>query len=522
MKRKIEIYDTTLRDGAQSPKISFSLEDKLLLAQKLDDMGVAYIEGGWPVKGMNSMDLEFFKRVKKLKIRNSKIAAFGSTRRAKASVKEDIILNSLIEAGTGVVTIFGKTWTLHAVNVLKVTPEENIVMIGESVAYLKDHKKEVIFDAEHFFDGYKDNPEYALKCVKAAQAAGADCICLCDTNGGTLTRDMDAITKDVFSKIKTKLGIHTHNDSDLAVANAIIAVENGISQVQGTMNGFGERTGNMNLVSIIPALTFKMGYDCLPLKQINKLTESAHYFYEVANMAPLDSQAYVGKNAFTHKAGVHADAMLKDELAYEHIKPETVGNIRQMPVTNQAGISSLLFKSRQWGIKLEKDDPRTREFLSKIKKMEQDGYEFEGADASLNLFLKKSLSRYKPFFELKGLRVIVEEKEGTLFSEATIKIKVKDKLEHTAAEGDGPVNALDNALRKAIIKFYPEVKDMHLVDYKVRVVEGTKGTSAKVRVLIESSDNKDVWTTVGVSENVIEASWMALVDSVEYKLMKSR
>ncbi|MEI7542913.1 MAG: citramalate synthase [bacterium] len=522
MKNKINIYDTTLRDGAQSPKISFSLEDKLLLAKKLDDMGVAYIEGGWPVNGMNSLDLDFFKRIKKMKIKNSKIAAFGSTRRAKSKVKEDLILNSLLDAGTDVITIFGKTWTLHAINVLRITPEENIILISESVEYLKNHKKEVIFDAEHFFDGYKDDPEYALKCIKAAQAAGADCICLCDTNGGTLTPEMDEITKVVFSKIKTKLGIHTHNDSDLAVANALIAVKNGFTQVQGTMNGFGERTGNMNLVSVIPALTLKMGYETIPLKQINKITESAHYFYEVANLAPVDSQPYAGKSAFTHKAGVHADAMMKDERAYEHMNPELVGNVRQIPVTNQAGVSSLLFKSKQWGIKLEKDDPRTKTFLSKIKQMEQDGYEFEGADASLNLFLKKNLSEYKPFFELKGLRVIVEDKAGKLFSEATIKIKVKDKLEHTAAEGDGPVNALDNALRKAIIKFYPAIKDMHLVDYKVRVVEGTAGTSAKVRVLIESSDKKDVWTTVGVSENIIEASWLALLDSVEYKLLKDR
>ncbi len=522
MKRKIDIYDTTLRDGAQSPKISFSLEDKLLLAKKLDEMGMSYIEGGWPVKGMNSLDSEFFKRVKKLKLKNSKVAAFGSTRRAKSTVKDDLILNSLLEAGTETVTIFGKAWTLHAEKVLKISPEENIILIKESVSYLKDHKKEVVFDAEHFFDGYKDSPEYALKCIKAAEAAGADCICLCDTNGGTLTSEMDAITKDVFSKIKTKLGIHTHNDSDLAVANAIIAVENGFTHVQGTMNGFGERTGNMNLVSLIPALTLKMGYETIPVKQINKLMESAHYFYEVANISPMDSQPYVGKSAFTHKAGVHADAMMKDERAYEHMKPELVGNVRQIPVTNQAGISSLLFKSKQWGIKLEKDDPRTKEFLSKIKKMEEDGYEFEGADASLNLFLKKNLSKYKPFFELKGLRVIVEDKAGTLFSEATIKIKVKDKLEHTAAEGDGPVNALDNALRKALIKFYPAIKDMHLVDYKVRVIEGEEGTSAKVRVLIESSDKKDVWTTVGVSENIIEASWLALVDSVEYKLLKGK
>jgi 2-isopropylmalate synthase len=500
-KRKVFIYDTTLRDGAQSPRITFSLEDKLILAKKLDELGVHYIEGGWPVRGMNSLDSEFFKKVKKLKLKNSKIAAFGSTRRAKSGVKDDIILNSLLDADTEVVTIFGKSWTLHALNVLKISLEENLKLIKESVEYLKEHKKEVIFDAEHFFDGYKDNPEYALSCIRAAESAGADCICLCDTNGGTLTAEMDKITAEVFAKIKTRLGIHTHNDSELAVANSLIAVQNGFSQVQGTINGFGERAGNVNLISVIPALSIKMGMETIPAKSIKKLTEISHYFYEVANMAPDDKQPYTGKSAFTHKAGVHADAMMKDERAYEHMIPELVG---------------------KWGIKLEKDDPRTKEFLSKIKQMEQDGYEFEGADASLKLFIKKNLPGYKAFFEVKGLRVIVEDKNGELFSEATIKILVKGKIEHTASEGDGPVNALDNALRKALIKFYPKISDMHLVDFKVRVIEGAEGTSAKVRVLIESSDKTDVWNTVGVSENIIEASWLALVDGMEYKLQKDK
>jgi len=520
--RKVAIYDTTLRDGAQSPRITFSLEDKLMLAEKLDEMGVQYIEGGWPVRGMNSLDSEFFKKVKKLKLKNSKIAAFGSTRRAKSSVKDDVILNSLLDAETQVVTIFGKSWMLHVTNVLKITGEDNLKIIKESVGYLKDHKKEVIYDAEHFFDGYKDNPEYAIASLKAAQDAGADCICLCDTNGGTLTSEMDEITKQIRKNIKAELGIHTHNDSDLAVANSLIAVQNGFTQVQGTINGFGERAGNVNLISVIPALSLKMGLDTIPAKSIKKLTEISHYFYEVANMAPDDKQPYTGKSAFTHKAGVHADAMMKDELAYEHMKPELVGNVRQIPVTNQAGVSSLLFKTKKWGIKLEKDDPRTKEFLTKIKQMEQDGYEFEGADASLNLFIKKNMPGYKPFFELKGLRVIDEEKNGRLISEATIKILVKGKLEHTASEGDGPVNALDNALRKALIRFYPKIAEMHLVDFKVRVIEGVEGTSAKVRVLIESSDKTDVWNTVGVSENIIEASLLALVDSVEYKLLKDK
>lgn len=519
-KRKVSIYDTTLRDGAQSPRITFSLDDKLLLAKKLDELGVDYIEGGWPVRGMNSLDAEFFKKVKKLKLKYSKVAAFGSTRRAKSNVKDDIILNSLLDAETEAVTIFGKSWTLHVTNVLKISLEENIRLISESVGYLKDHKKEVIFDAEHFFDGYKDNPAYAVSCLKAAEAAGADCICLCDTNGGSLTAEMDKITKDISGKIKTKLGIHTHNDSELAVANSLIAVQNGFSQVQGTINGFGERAGNVNLISVIPALSLKMGIETIPAKAIKKLTEISHYFYEVANLAPDDKQPYTGKSAFTHKAGVHADAMMKEVRAYEHMFPELVGNTRQIPVTNQAGVASLLTKTKKWGIKLEKDDPRMKEFLSKIKQMEQDGYEFEGADASLNLFIKKNMPGFKPFFELKGLRVIVEDRNQELFSEATIKILVKGKQEHTAAEGDGPVNALDNALRKALVKFYPKIAEMHLVDFKVRVIEGAEGTSAKVRVLIESSDKNDVWNTVGVSENIIEASWLALVDSVEYKLLK--
>jgi 2-isopropylmalate synthase len=521
-KRKVRIYDTTLRDGAQSPRITFSLDDKLMLAEKLDALGVHYIEGGWPVRGMNSLDSDFFRKVKKLKLRNAKVAAFGSTRRAKSSVKEDLILNSLLDAETEVVTIFGKTWALHAENVLKITLEENIKIIRESVSYLKDHKKEVIFDAEHFFDGYKDNPEFAMSCLKAAEGAGADCICLCDTNGGTLTSEMDSITREVRGSIKAGLGIHTHNDSDLAVANSLIAVGNGIEQVQGTINGFGERAGNVNLISVIPALTLKMGIETIPAKSIKKLTETSHFFYEVANLIPDDKQPYTGKSAFTHKAGVHADAMMKDSRAYEHMPPDLVGNERLIPVTNQAGVSSLLFKTKKWGIKLEKDDPRTKEFLAKIKQMEQDGYEFEGADASLKLFIKKSMHSYKPFFEMKGLRVIVEDKGGELFSEATIKLSVKGKMEHTASEGDGPVNALDNALRKALVKFYPKIKDMRLVDFKVRVIEGAGGTSAKVRVLIESSDKKDVWNTVGVSENIIEASWLALVDSVEYKLLKDK
>ncbi len=520
--KKIYIYDTTLRDGAQSARINFSLEDKLLITKKLDELGVDFIEGGWPMKGVNTKDFEYFKKVKKLNLKNAKIVAFGSTRKAKNKVKDDPILNSLLDVETEVITIFGKSWLLHVKNVLHVSPEENLRIIKESIEFLKENKKMVIYDPEHFFDGYKDNPEYAMKCLKTAEQAGADFICLCDTNGGTLPQEMDKITEYIFENIKTPLGIHTHNDSELAVANSIIAVTNGFVMVQGTMNGFGERCGNANLISIIPALSLKMDYSTIPEKSLKKLTEVSHYIYEIANVSPPDSQPYTGKNAFAHKAGVHADAMLKEEKAYEHVNPEIIGNSRRILITDQAGTSSLIFKAKEMGFNLDKTDEATRDLIVKIKELESKGYEFEAADASLFIFLKKNLSHYKPFFELKGLRVINEERSGELFTEATIKIKVKDIFEHTAAEGNGPVNALDNALRKALIRFYPRIKDMRLVDFKVRVIDGAEGTAAKVRVLIESSDKKDIWTTVGVSENIIEASWLALVDSVEYKLLKNK
>lgn len=520
-KKKIYIYDTTLRDGAQSAHINFSLEDKLLITKKLDEMGIDFIEGGWPMKGVNTKDFDFFKRVKKLKLKNSKIVAFGSTRRAKNKITNDPFLNSLLEAGTDVVTIFGKTWLLHVKNVLHVTPEENLKIIKESVEFLKDNKKMVIYDPEHFFDGYRDNPGYAMKCLKIAEEAGADFICLCDTNGGILPKDMDEITKKVMEVIKIPLGIHTHNDSDSAVANSIIAVQNGFTMVQGTMNGFGERCGNANLISIIPALSLKLGYITIPEKKLNKLTEVSHYIYEISNIIPPDNQPYTGKNAFAHKAGVHADAMLKEERAYEHIDPKIIGNNRRILITDQAGTSSLIYKAQEMGFNLDKKDENTKNLIIKIKKLESEGYEFEAADASLFIFLKKNISGYKPFFELLGLRVINEAHGKELFTEATIKIKVRGILEHTVAEGNGPVNALDNALRKALIRFYPKIKDMRLVDFKVRVIDGAEGTAAKVRVLIESADKKDLWTTVGVSENVIEASWLALVDSVEYKLLKN-
>jgi 2-isopropylmalate synthase len=521
-KKKIFIYDSTLREGSQSAKISYSVEDKLLVAKKLDEIGVDYIEGGWPVRGVNEKEFEFFRKVKKLKLKRAKIAAFGSTRRVKNTVKNDPILNSLLEAETPVITIFGKSWDLHVLKVLNTTPEENLKLIRESVEYLKSKKKEVVYDAEHFFDGYKNNPQYAMACIKAAQEAGADCIALCDTNGGATVEEMNAVTLTIREEIECQLGVHLHNDSGLAIANSLIAVKNGYTQVQGTMNGFGERTGNADLTAVIPLLSIKMGYETIPDKCLKKLTEASHYLYEVANMTPDDRQPFVGKNAFAHKAGVHANAVLKIKESYEHMNPELVGNERQILISDQAGVSSLMHKAAELGFNLHKDDPKTREFMVKIKKLESEGYEFENADASLKLFLKKNLTQYKKFFDLAGLRVISEDRSGELFSEATIKIKVGAVLEHTAAEGAGPVNALDNALRKALVTFYPQVSEMRLVDYKVRVIEGNAGTGARVRVLIESADKSDVWTTVGVSENIIEASWLALVDSVEYKLMKGK
>lgn len=522
MKRKIFIYDTTLREGAQSARVTYTVEDKLAIAKKLDELGVDYIEGGWPVRGVNEKEFEFFRKAPFLKLQNAKICAFGSTRRVGNKPKDNLILNSLLEANTPVITIFGKCWDLHVVKVLSTTLEENLNMIRESVNYLKSRKKEVIFDAEHFFDGYSANPEYAMKCLKAAQEAGADCITACDTNGGTVVDEMDAVTKVITSSIKIPLGCHIHNDSGLAVANSLIAVNNGFTQVQGTMNGFGERCGNADLASVIPILSIKMGYETIPAKSMKKLTQTSYYLYERVNIPPDDKQPFVGKNAFAHKAGVHANAVMKAAESYEHMNPEIIGNERLMLMSDQAGVSTLVHKAREIGIKLEKDDPRTKEMIAKLKKLESQGYEFEGADASLRLFILKNTSKVNEFFKLLNYRVIVEDRGGEMYDEATVKIDVNGVPEHAAAEGNGLVNALDNALRKALKRFYKKLEDVRLVDYKVRVIEGSSGTSAKVKVFIESSDTTDSWTTVGVSQDIIEASWLALKDSVEYKLLKNR
>lgn len=516
---KIELYDTTLRDGAQTQGISFSVTDKIRIAEKLDSLGVQYIEGGWP--GANPKDAEFFRRAKKLKLKNAKLAAFGSTRRANTDVSKDSVIKGLLAAGTGVITIFGKSWGLHVKEVLKTSLEENLKMIEESIRYIKAKGKFVIFDAEHFFDGYKEDPGYALKALEAALAGGADRIVLCDTNGGTLTSNIFEIVKDVKDKIKAPIGIHAHNDCDMAVANSIAAVQAGCEHVQGTVNGYGERCGNANLISIIADLKLKLGVDCTSDIHLKELTEVAHYVAEMSNMRVADNQPFVGGSAFAHKAGVHVNAILKNPKTYEHMDPARVGQRRVLLISELSGKSSILKKAEEMDLELPKDAPRTKKILKSLQDMEHKGYHFEVAEASLELFMKRAVKKLKSFFNLLEFRVIVEKRpKGKIISEATIKLKVNGKLEHTASLGDGPVNALDNALRKALKDFYPKLSEMHLTDFKVRVLDEKAGTAAKVRVLIQSQDKTDSWWTIGVSENIIEASWQSLIDSVEYKLLK--
>lgn len=521
--KKIEILDTTLRDGAQTPGVSFSLSDKLKIVKILDDFGIDYIEGGWP--GSNPKDTEFFKEVKKLKLKNSKIVAFGSTRRKNTKPSHDKNLKAILESGVNVGCLFGKTWTLHVHKALQTTLEENLEMIYDSVRFLKQRGLEVIYDAEHFFNGYKDDKKYALECLKAAYSAGADCLVLADTNGGCLPLEIAEIVKEVYEflrneNMKVKLGIHAHNDSDCAVANTIVAVENGCCHIQGTINGLGERCGNANLCSVIPALVFKLGYEVVPKEKLKMLTDISLEIYEISNFVPNDRQPYVGALAFAHKGGVHASAVLKDTKSYEHIDPKLIGNERKILISELAGKSNLLFARH--GVKIDLNEEHLNEIIKAIKQKEHQGYFYENAEGSFVILALKTINKYKPFFQINGFRVIIqynpEKKE--LVTEATLKIKIKDKQEHVVAEGDGPVNALDNALRKALTKYYPHLKDVKLVDFKVRVVNPQAGTAAKVRVNIESMDDKHTWSTVGVSENIIEASWEALVDAIEYKLLK--
>jgi len=515
---EIEIFDTTLRDGSQMEGISFSLEDKIRITEKLDEFGFHYIEGGWP--GSNPKDLEYFRRVKNLSLEHAKIAAFGSTRKANTKVERDVSMNAILSADVPVAVIFGKSWDLHVRDALRTTMEENLAMIIDSVEYLKSHGLFVIYDAEHFFDGYRENRDYALATVKAAEEAGAERIVLADTNGGSLPSYVKKTVEEVRKKIKKPLGIHAHNDGELAVANTLMAFEAGATHIQGTVNGYGERCGNANLISIIPALELKYGKRILGNK-LSGLMELARFVAELANRDIPNNQPYVGKSAFAHKGGVHVNAVMKNPATYEHINPESVGNRRRVLISELSGKSNLLYKAKELNLHL--DENSLKKVLEMIKKMEYDGYYFEGAEASFELLVKRIQGEYRPPFELDVARVVIELlPDRDPMAEATVKIRVHGKEIHTAASGNGPVNALDLALRKALENFYPELEKVHLVDYKVRVLESTRGTASKVRVLIESASNSKRWGTVGASTNIIEASWNALVDSMGYYLQKLR
>ncbi len=518
----IKLYDTTLRDGTQAEDVSFLVADKIRIAQKLDELGIHYIEGGWP--GSNPKDIAFFKDIQKVKLDQAKIAAFGSTRRAQTTPEKDHNIRTLIQAQPDVVTIFGKTWDFHVFEALRISLEENLELIFDSLEYLKKHVPEVVYDAEHFFDGYKANPEYALKTLQAAEQAGVDCIALCDTNGGTLPHELPAILAEVKKAIKTPLGIHTHNDGECAVANSLMAVANGIVHVQGTINGFGERCGNANLCSIIPALKLKMGKECVSDEQLKRLREISRTIYELANLVPGKHQPYVGNSAFAHKGGVHVSAIQRHPETYEHIRPELVGNVTRVLVSDLSGRSNILVKAEQFNINLDSKDPVTLEILESIKEMENKGYQFEGAEASFELLMRRALGTLRNHFSVIGFRVIDTKRHEDEMpsSEATVQVKVGGRIEHTAAEGNGPVNALDHALRKALESFYPQLKEMKLLDYKVRVLPAGKGTASVTRVLIESGDKHERWGTVGVSDNIIDASYQALVDALQYKLIKDQ
>ncbi len=519
----IVIYDTTLRDGSQTEGVSFSCQDKITIARHLDDFGIDFIEGGWPYS--NPKDKELFDYFKKHRLKKSKLVPFGSTAHPSGAAAEDKNLLSLLKTDTEYVTIFGKTWDFHVREVLKISPEDNLRIIFESVKFLKKRKKRVFYDAEHFFDGYRANPAYALKTLKAAREAGAELIILCDTNGGALPWEIKAIAEDAQKKVGlTEFGIHCHNDLGMAVANSLVCVGSGTcTQIQGTINGYGERCGNADLVPIIGILQLKMGRKIVSPKKLEELTRLSHFVSEISNMAHSGNHPFVGKSAFAHKGGVHIDAVIKNPLAYEHINPLRVGNKRKFVVSELAGKSTLVVKAGELEFNLDKKSPRAKKIHKLIQQLEKEGYQFEAAEGSFKLLLQKEFKQYKKFFDLMGFKVSIEKREDKrIISEATIKLKINNKLEHTASEGDGPVNALDNALRKALAKFYPSVLKMHLTDFKVRVLDEKSGTAAKVRVLIQSQDETDSWSTIGVSENIIEASWQALVDSIEYKLLKDQ
>ena len=517
---QVVAYDSTLRDGAQAQGVSFTVEDKLKIVKRLDDLGIGYIEAGNP--GSNPKDLVFFERVRALKLKHAKIIAFGATRKPNISATADNNLQSLLLAKTEAVAIFGKSWDYQVTDILRTTLDENLAMIGDSIAFLKAQGKEVVFDAEHFFDGYKANSAYALKTLQAARDAGADVLCLCDTNGGTFPDEVFAITQKVVEKFDCQIGIHCHNDCEMAVANSVAAVKAGASQVQGTINGIGERCGNANLCAIIPNVQLKLDLSCIPPQNMADLASVARFVSEIANLAFNDKAAYVGNDAFAHKGGMHIDAVSKNPVSYEHINPALVGNSRHILVSEVAGRSALLAKINAVDKTLNKDSLETKRILAHLKSLENDGYQFESAESSFDLLIHKLLGKFEPFFVLNNYKVSVQENSSERSNNALaiVNITVGKQLESATAEGDGPVNALDIAIRKALSRFYPTIAQVKLVDYKVRVLDSDQATAAKVRVLIESADQNRSWTTIGVSTDIIDASWRALCDAIEYKLLQ--
>ncbi|MFC2063004.1 citramalate synthase [Chloroflexota bacterium] len=522
----VQLYDTTLRDGAGTEGVSLSVVDKLHIVQKLGELGIHFIEGGWP--GSNPKDAEFFTKARQLDLAGSVLVAFGSTRHAQTEVETDTNLLALVNAGVGAATIVGKSSGLQVTQVLETTLEENLNMIADSVRYLKAKGLTVFFDAEHFFDGFKDDSDYSLRCLKAAEEAGADCLVLCDTNGGALPSEITAAIEAAGKLVRIPLGIHAHNDGELAVANTLAAVSAGATQVQGTINGYGERCGNTNLCSIIPALKIKMGIDCITDEQLTRLTEVSHYVSEVANLAPDAFAPYVGSSAFGHKAGLHVSGLTKWMDSYQHIDPGRVGNRSRVLVSELSGKRNIIHKAKELGLDLSAQGEEVQRLLEQVKLLESRGFQYENAEASFELLLHRVKPGYQPPFELVDFMVVVEKRRRApaqqsveeMLSEAVVKVKVGDKTIHTAAEGNGPVNALDQALRKALVQFYPNLVQVKLIDYKVRILEGSAGTGSQIRVLIEFSDGTGEWRTVGSSTNIIEASWLALVDSLEYWLLK--